>query len=158
MSRSPAAGYLSPKRQTQFLRALRKHSLNVSAACRAIGLQGTSGAYRERAHNPDFRRRWQEVQDMLLDQLEALIWQDARTDSKARRWVLSRQRPERWGTGRQVKVRKETERYHSLQEIPTAELERILLEKYPELAAQAPERLLSLPEPSPSPDAHTGSD
>ena len=158
MSQKPAAGYLSPKRQTQFLRALRKYGLNVSAACRAIGLQGTSGAYRERAHNPDFCRRWQEVQDMLLDQLEALVWQDARADSKARRWVLSRQRPERWGTGRQVKVREETERYHSLQEIPTERLERLLLEKHPELGAQAPGRLLSPQESPPSPDAHTGSD
>ena len=61
--------YVAPERQDTFLRYLRAHKLNVTAACRSTGLAGTGGVYLQRRCDEDFRQKWEQVEDEALDQL-----------------------------------------------------------------------------------------
>ncbi|MBQ36862.1 MAG: hypothetical protein CME04_10775 [Gemmatimonadaceae bacterium] len=88
--------YVTPDRQDEFLRFLSRNGLNVTAACRATGLAGTAGVYLQRKHDDGFRRRWEDVVDQVLDDLEEHQWQAAESNPTDRRWVLNRRRPERW--------------------------------------------------------------
>jgi hypothetical protein len=88
--------YVSPERQQTFLRYLKTHTLNVTAACRSAGLAGTSGVYLQRRSDEDFRRQWEEVEEEVLDELESLQWNAAQESSRDRRWTLNRRRPTRW--------------------------------------------------------------
>ena len=60
--------YVAPERQ-DILRYLRAHKLNVTAACRSTGLAGTGGVYLQRRCDEDFRQKWKQVEDEVLDQL-----------------------------------------------------------------------------------------
>jgi hypothetical protein len=88
--------YISPERQQTFLRYLKAHTLNVTAACRSAGLAGTSGVYLQRRSDEAFRRHWEEVEEEVLDELESLQWNAAQGSSRDRRWTLNRRRPTRW--------------------------------------------------------------
>ena len=61
--------YVAPERQDTFLRYLKAHKLNVTAACRSRGLAGTGGVYLQRLCDWDFRQKWKQVEDEVLDQL-----------------------------------------------------------------------------------------
>ena len=88
--------YVLPARQDEFLRFLSRNGLNVTAACRATGLAGTAGIYLQRKHDADFRKRWEDVVEEVLDGLEERQWQAAENNPTDRRWVLNRRRPEQW--------------------------------------------------------------
>ena len=93
--------YVAPERQDTFLRYLRAHKLNVTAACRSTGLAGTDGVYLQRRCDEDFRQRWEQVEDEFLDQLEEHQFRAAQENSTDRRWTLRRRRPVRWTESKQ---------------------------------------------------------
>ena len=93
--------YVAPERQETFLRFLRAHKLNVTAACRSTGLAGTGGVYLQRRCDEDFRQRWEQVEDEFLDQLEEHQFRAAGENSTDRRWTLRRRRPVRWTESKQ---------------------------------------------------------
>ena len=93
--------YVAPERQETFLRFLRAHKLNVTAACRSTGLAGTGGVYLQRRCDEDFRQRWEQVEDEFLDQLEEHQFRAAGENSADRRWTLRRRRPVRWTESKQ---------------------------------------------------------
>jgi hypothetical protein len=94
--------FVAPDRQKTFLRFLRTHLLNVTAACRSSGLAGTASAYLQRRNDEDFRRRWEQIEEEVLDQLESSQWRAAKEDSTDRRWTLKRRRATRWSERRQI--------------------------------------------------------
>ena len=54
------------------------------------------GVYLQRKHDEDFRKRWEDVVDQILDDLDERQWHAAETNPTDRRWVLNRRRPGRW--------------------------------------------------------------
>ncbi len=68
----------------------------MTAACRATGLAGTAGVYLQRKSDENFRKRWEDVVDQVLDDLEERQWQAAESNTTDRRWVLNRRHPDRW--------------------------------------------------------------
>ena len=94
--------YVAPERQDTSLRYLRAHKLNVTAACRSTGLAGTGGVYLQRRCDEDFRQKWEQVEDEVLDQLGEHQFPAAGENSTDRRWTLRRRRLVRWTESRQV--------------------------------------------------------
>jgi hypothetical protein len=112
--------HVAPARQDEFLRCLSRNGLNVTAACRATGLAGTAGVYLQRKYDEDFRKRWEDVVDQILDDLEERQWQAAETNPTDRRWVLNRRRAERWVKPIEEEIRSE------VSSLTDEELERII--------------------------------
>lgn len=103
MKHSPdPQNYVSHDRQKTFLRFLRIHLLNVTAACRSAGLAGTAGVYLQRRRDDDFRKQWEQIEEEVLDEAESGQWRAAQEDSVDRRWTLNRRRPGRWRDSRQI--------------------------------------------------------
>ena len=86
---------LKPERQQQFLQCLKLTGLNVSAACRRARI-ARSAVYAQRSIDDDFAMEWRQVEDEVLDELEAQQYQAAKSGGKDRRWVLARRRSMRW--------------------------------------------------------------
>ena len=80
---------LRPERQQQFLQCLKVTGLNVSAACRRARI-ARSAVYAQRSIDDDFAMEWRQVEDEVLDELEAQQYQAAKSGGKDRRWVLAR--------------------------------------------------------------------
>jgi|3_EtaG_2_1085321.scaffolds.fasta_scaffold00658_2 hypothetical protein len=96
MAKAPGHQRVSQARKEKFLVALAK-TMNVAAAAKLIGMPyGPAALYEQRAADPEFKKRWEEVENLKLDELEALQWKAALEHREDRRWVLSRRRPGKW--------------------------------------------------------------
>ena len=126
MSKQERNNWVAPKKRALFLRELAKSNLNVTKAAHAAGLRSTGGLYLDRKANSAFAERWQQIEDELLDELEAHHYRDALERPEDRRWVLSRRRRGRWGDRQQVAVEGDIEHVHSVREIPMAQLEELI--------------------------------
>ena len=110
MKHSPdPQNYVSHDRQKTFLRFLRIHLLNVTAACRSAGLAGTAGVYLQRRRDDDFRKQWEQIEEEVLDEAESGQWRAAQADSVDRRWTLNRRRPGRWLKTQKVDTHEESQ-------------------------------------------------
>ena len=119
--------FLTPDNQTAFLLALADRKLNVTAACRAAGLASTSGVYEQRKIDPEFARRWQEIEEELLDSFEEKQMEAAERGNEDRRWVLSRRRAGRWSErNAHLSVKAEVEHRVSVKELSREDLMRII--------------------------------
>jgi len=116
---------LSKVKADRFLVALEECAMNVSAACLQAKVS-RSKVYAQREVDPDFRSDWQEVEDKLLDELEEKQWKDARVNPEDRRWVLARRRKQRWSASTEHTVSGEVSHTHTIEALPTAQLEQIL--------------------------------
>ena len=125
MSKQERNNWVAPKKRALFLRELAKSNLNVTKAAHAAGLRSTGGLYLDRKANSAFAERWQQIEDELLDELEAHHYRDALERPEDRRWVLSRRRRGRCDR-QQVAVEGGIEHVHSVREIPMAQLEELI--------------------------------
>ena len=120
--------YLATSTQDAFLEALKKRRLNVSAACRSIGLGSTSAVYEQRKVDPEFAARWLEVEQEILDALEEKQLEAAEKGNEDRRWVLSRRRPSRWSERSAHLFKAQIEHRVTVEELSREELLRIVAE------------------------------
>ena len=89
MSKQERNNWVAPKKRASFLRELAKSNLNVTKAAHAAGLRSTGGLYLDRKANSAFAVRWQQIEDELLDELEAHQYRDALERPEDRRWGLA---------------------------------------------------------------------
>ena len=127
----PIKRYISKDTELRFLNAFAR-TMNVSLACKQAGLKSTGNLYDQRKVDPELARKWQEIEDQKLDELEEHIWNDAKDHREDRKWVLSRRRPDKWSEKRTVAGKMEIHKTVDVTLLTTKELQQIAAQEIEE--------------------------
>ena len=91
------------KWEERFLVAF-EHTVNVSKAAKKVGI-ARSTAYTYRKDNPEFKRKWDDIEDARLDDLEVEGYRRAEEESDTLLiFILKARRPARYNPTKNVRI------------------------------------------------------